>query len=58
MENASSSRREKSAPVMEVWNQGKPVEALMSLRINKDKPVGEECARWRCGIRGNLSSHQ
>ena len=28
----------------EVWKQGKPVEALMSTRINKDKPVGEERA--------------
>ena len=44
MENANSSKRKKFAPAMEMWNQGKPVEALMSSRINKDKPVGEECA--------------
>jgi hypothetical protein len=44
LENASSKRRKKSAPAMEVsrWNQGKPVEASTSSSIHENKLAKQE----------------
>jgi len=44
MENGSSNRRDKSVPAMMVWNQGKPVETLMSSSIHEVKPEGYQLA--------------
>ena len=48
MENTNGSRheksREKSKPAMVVWNQGKPVEALISSIIHEDKLARDQTA--------------
>ena len=44
MKNTSSNRCKKSAPLKEVWKQGKPVKALMSSSIHANKLAEDQMA--------------